>query len=1098
MFFVKINYAAKNGIFTYSFILLHAALFMRLFDFFRNKSNPDTASGQAVPKATQQSDATKQVFLSFQEGNSDKVYHLTLRAEPNDAYSVHFAYGRRGNALQSGTKTETPVDLATAEKIFAALLQEKTKKGYQPYGGPEVAPRRSYAKKSISARNTAILGHLMLANQNPEKQLEKNWSLSRVVWRAGVLGLPEALPYLAPILQQKDPKNPVLLRYCTLWAIARCARTANETQKSSVRPALHALAESSCDALLWQVCAAVFPAAECATWREQLIEKLPLSFQHQIQRCRGDALLFTLKDYLENRPKSHFAFVENLYALTTDCFFIRPAVLYFAEKAPFQPGTFKVLRHLYKMAEMRLDAELFGVLCRRFSMESANFSILPAGQMLYKLVEGGGGRLLNQREELIKSDSLLAFSNKTRQWFIRRSLQTLLDTQTTGDHTFVKMATGVLLAHDAVQGKTMLRYKTRYTYNKAGKWTSKTTVFPEYSEYPTFFYLLNGANPNYTLLREKTVWGIPEEKYQKLKKEAPDQYYEPHTELWDACPQAYIHLMAESKNQVVQAFALRRLSGHPKKTELIARFDKPLLLRMIHQSYLPTALFALEIAESRFDAQQPDSDLVLMFLDNPHEAIRQKAHQWMQRDLHLFIRDTAFVFRLLTHKSADIRRESRQIMPQITTILNEIQQQNLAGTLVAYMISLEEPEAALAEDIMLGLDDWAEKYLVQVHLDILFQLVQHPIPCIKTFGAFLVWERPHEPQFLPDNLLQLLLDADAETVRERAIAILEQYTPQALIYRRAVLAGNIAHPNPDIRQHIRTHILRALDAAPDFSDQVTGVALNLLLRKEMVAGVHEETRLYLVQHFETALAGIERRTIFRLLNSDQTEANTLAAHLIELFVTADSLSVRNIVRLGDHEVLSVRQVCYRMFEENIPRMCYEREDALRLLESTWEDTRKFAFAYFRQHFGEREWTLDLLLHVCDSVRPDVQTYSRQLIAEYLRVEDGPEFLLRISQHPRPEMQHFAAQYLEQYAAGNPERLEQLTAYCITLLSQVNKSRKARDLVMDFLHKESLKSEKSAAIVSKILNRMVLTTVIEDKARYIEIIRDIGKYSIEIE
>jgi bifunctional non-homologous end joining protein LigD len=73
----------------------------------------------------------KESALSFKEGSSDKVYYVSLERVENDKCVVNFAFGRRGNALQTGTKTNTPVDFTTAQIIFDKLVQEKMKKGYK-------------------------------------------------------------------------------------------------------------------------------------------------------------------------------------------------------------------------------------------------------------------------------------------------------------------------------------------------------------------------------------------------------------------------------------------------------------------------------------------------------------------------------------------------------------------------------------------------------------------------------------------------------------------------------------------------------------------------------------------------------------------------------------------------------------------------------------------------------------------------------------------------------------------------------------------------------------------------------------------------------
>lgn len=68
--------------------------------------------------------------LYYKKGNSDKVYNATIE-EDDGGFVVNFSYGRRGSALKSGTKTNNPVGLEQAKKIYESLLKEKTGKGYQ-------------------------------------------------------------------------------------------------------------------------------------------------------------------------------------------------------------------------------------------------------------------------------------------------------------------------------------------------------------------------------------------------------------------------------------------------------------------------------------------------------------------------------------------------------------------------------------------------------------------------------------------------------------------------------------------------------------------------------------------------------------------------------------------------------------------------------------------------------------------------------------------------------------------------------------------------------------------------------------------------------
>lgn len=68
--------------------------------------------------------------LYYKEGSSDKVYNATLESV-GSSYVVNFAYGRRGSALKTGSKTNSPTSLEDAKEIFTNLVKEKTGKGYK-------------------------------------------------------------------------------------------------------------------------------------------------------------------------------------------------------------------------------------------------------------------------------------------------------------------------------------------------------------------------------------------------------------------------------------------------------------------------------------------------------------------------------------------------------------------------------------------------------------------------------------------------------------------------------------------------------------------------------------------------------------------------------------------------------------------------------------------------------------------------------------------------------------------------------------------------------------------------------------------------------
>ena len=93
--------------------------------------------------------------------------------------------------------------------------------------------------------------------------------------------------------------------------------------------------------------------------------------------------------------------------------------------------------------------------------------------------------------------------------------------------------------------------------------------------------------------------------------------------------------------------------------------------------------------------------------------------------------------------------------------------------------------------------------------------------------------------------------------------------------------------------------------------------------------------------------------------------------------------------------------------------------------------------------------------------------------------------LEFSEHPSTDMQLFATNYLETYSVNNPERLQELMPYFISVLSRVNRSRVAKKRIFAFLDKEAQKTEEAALIVAEILTRQSRSMAIGDKALAIE-------------
>jgi bifunctional non-homologous end joining protein LigD len=85
-------------------------------------------------------------------GNSDKEYRIQV-VKNGSGYVVQFQFGRRDSTLQSSTKTNEPVTLEEAERIFDRLVHEKTSKGYQLANG-KTAAAPAMLEKADAAKRT--------------------------------------------------------------------------------------------------------------------------------------------------------------------------------------------------------------------------------------------------------------------------------------------------------------------------------------------------------------------------------------------------------------------------------------------------------------------------------------------------------------------------------------------------------------------------------------------------------------------------------------------------------------------------------------------------------------------------------------------------------------------------------------------------------------------------------------------------------------------------------------------------------------------------------------------------------------------------------
>ena len=117
------------------------------------------------------------IELWCHEGSSDKIYRVAIE-KSGDGFSVNFAYGRRGTALNTGTKTSAPVPYDEAVAIYLKLVESKISKGYEAVALVNASGRMGTVVAEADRIDTGLRPQLL----NPISEEEAEAYLSSAQW----------------------------------------------------------------------------------------------------------------------------------------------------------------------------------------------------------------------------------------------------------------------------------------------------------------------------------------------------------------------------------------------------------------------------------------------------------------------------------------------------------------------------------------------------------------------------------------------------------------------------------------------------------------------------------------------------------------------------------------------------------------------------------------------------------------------------------------------------------------------------------------------------------------------------------------------------
>lgn len=995
----------------------------------------------------------KRKTLHYQKDASDKVYEVDLCEVAEDKYLVNFRYGRRGANLKEGTKTTQPVALTKAEQVFDKLVGEKTRKGYVDISAATSVTTSTQPVATVdNPRNQAILNRL--ADNQPS-----TWKLERAIWKAGELKITEATPLLINLLGTGED----LRDYCIAWALGWC------NQNSNNKTALDALTKLDqnnqtpdfVSRIAFEATLKICDEEKKAELQTEAIEFLPSLFQKLVKQGSSEKFSAELTSYLQRCDYQGFEILDVIYEIDNEI--VRPALIDIISKAPFQPNYFQRIRHIFKMAEYRRDEEVFGILAYRFEKESGNFDNYKVWQWNPQTRKYGTSETGFYQEELEKPDSNKAYSKQTREYLRRRVWKTLEKLGKESNPDYVKMAVGILLQYSDSDG---------------------------IQDYPGSFadYLAF----NQILYKNRTRYASNENRDEAFP------------QLWQQQPEALLKLLLESECNPVHNFAVKALQNC-KQFHNSINIDT--IVQLLNKPYEVTAQFGYKLALKKYDSNNPDKTLVLALANCLSKPARKQAHKWIKQNQGKFLKDSSFIAGLVTSNQTDTRQFAKGFLRNAN--IKDSNAQIIIGKILAELLSIPpnpplergESEAGGIKELIKEVSEILllifPSQLRTLNLNVINDLLTHPIVEIQELGAIILLDCEIPAKDLPAHIIESLLASENQELRVLGIQLFGQLPDDKLINEEKELIIAIAiNQNAEIRKAIVPVINRLAAAYPNFTVDIASEFIEILLTKERHEGVHSFL-VNLLKELPGWMTTISKETTLQLLKTKTSAPQELGGLLLSANYQTwiEEFTTSEIVKLSNHEIVAVRNASHQMLSQILNRLRNDSQEmvaAVRMLEAKWQDSRDFAFQLFTTEFGENEFSPEVLVTICDSVREEARRLGRDLLTRNFQSLDGEEYLLKFSEHPSADMQLFATSYLETYAKDDTEKLQKLAPFFISILSRVNRGSVAKKRTFAFLEAEAQKSEKAAKIVAEIMTRQSVTMAVADKSSAIQIMLKIHK------
>lgn len=984
-----------------------------------------------------------QKTLYFSEGTSDKVYEVDI-CENQELFIVNFRYGRRGTTLREGTKTVFPVSYEEALQVFNKLIESKEKKGY--------SEKETSVKPIKTAVNTireeTILKYLQQAFY---KTYTRNWKVSRIILRAGNLNMISASNLISKFIDSKDQFE----QYNAILVLASFKNTEYNNEILAV------FKTSKFDTIGGRIA--------CAFLLKYGSEADKKVIKDEVSLLITEDVVHALPVYFINPEAKNASLLYYAYIFSFDTDALREKIAQLILKLPFQVNTFKSIRYIYRAAQITNDIDFFALLSKRMALSKSGYSS--------DFVHVSQNNWISVDEEKQKKNPSIAFSKKTKAYFNAATYKTIYDLSQKDTDTYIKYAAKILCYLNDKEDNVSEDIQYFYNYNQStDRYENEQRCYPKYHDFPALMYILYGASVRFQQQKNKWYYTKEESNVSKIVSRE-----EALPTIWNQKPKEVLQILADGKSDISIDFAVRIVV---ENVHFLDAISSELIAKLVRHYHPKVIAFISDFLEKKYADTQPEEIILIALLSAGNEKALQLGFKWLEKYQDNYFKNSDFVIRLLLTNEVAVIAYLHQLYKVEISYNYKIDIQKLASLFIKNTVFTSD--FLLAVINLIGDTQFGE-LLGGTSASKIAELSNSEIITNKLFAINLAKHSTTPAYKIFKDSFDDYITADDELLRKAGIEILAHFPDDFLLKNKQEIVGFCFSEYKEVREAIHSAIERLVKLDSAFKEILLHKLLQVLSEAEDYEGVHENSYQLLVTYFKDRLASLSEDQIFYFVLSKYEFAQNLGTSLFEKRIQLATLPMHQIVKLADSAVFSIRKKVHTYFEKNISNINYELDKALLIFNSEWQDVIDWSIVYFDKQIQPENWTVELLLYICDHVHKEVQAFGMKMITKHFFNEKGLPLLEKLQEHPTKEMQFFVTNYLKSYAKDNPKVILQLEDYFRTCLFNINTNRATKTRVYLFLEEEAVKNEAVAKMTIGLINSVLDTKIIIDKSRNIDVL-----------